>query len=63
MTWYAIQVGNDYASDYGSTIKRKAFQMAKKEAHKNPESEVRICVCKTNDDFCDKEIIIQHGNK
>ena len=27
--FYAVQVGNDYSSDIGSTIKREALRMAK----------------------------------
>lgn len=52
--WYAVQVGSNYASDNGSTVKREALRMARQEA-KKPENdglEVRIAVCSTDDDYC-----------
>ncbi len=59
--WYAIQIGNDFSSDYGSTVKREALAMARREARKHPAEEVRIAVCTTDSDFCTEEIIIQAG--
>ena len=38
--FYAVQIGNDYSSDIGSTIKRDALRMAKQEARRNPGKEV-----------------------
>lgn len=61
--WYAVQVGSDYTSDYGSTAKREALRMAREEA-KKPENnglEVRIAVCSTEDDYCHDEIIVREG--
>lgn len=61
--WYAVQVGSDYTSDYGSAVKREALRMARKEA-KKPENnglEVRIAVCSTDDDYCQDEIIVREG--
>lgn len=61
--WYAVQVGDDYASDYGSTVKREALRMARQEA-KKPENdgiEVRIAVCSTDDDYCREVIVIREG--
>lgn len=57
--FYAVQVGTDYSCDNGSTNKRKAFAMARREARENPGEEVRIAYCMTDDDFCDEEVIIQ----
>lgn len=61
--WYAVQVGSDYASDYGSTVKREALRMARKEA-KKPENdglEVRIAVCSTDNDYCREVIVVRDG--
>ena len=61
--WYAVQVGSDYTSDYGSTVKREALRMARNEA-KKPENnglEVRIAVCSVDDDYCQDEIIVREG--
>ena len=63
--WYAVQVGNDYTSDYGSTVKREALRMARQEA-KKPENdglEIRIAVCSTDDDYCQDEIIVRDGSR
>ena len=59
--FYAVQHGKDYSCDYGSTIKREALKMAKALAKEYPKEEIRIAICTTNDDFCEKEIIIQSG--
>ena len=61
--WYAVQVGDDYVSDYGSTVKREALRMARQEA-KKPENdglEVRIAVCSTDDDYCREVIVVREG--
>lgn len=61
--WYAVQVGSDYTSDYGSTVKREALRMAREEA-KKPENnglEVRIAVCSADDDYCHDVIIVREG--
>ena len=63
--WYAVQVGSNYASDNGSTVKREALRMARQEA-KKPENdglEVRIAVCTTDDDYCQDEIIVREGTR
>ncbi len=62
--WYAVQTGDEYACDNGSTIKRKAVVMAHAEARNHPCKEVRIVLCRTDpdDDFCEGVIIIQEGN-
>lgn len=59
--WYAVQIGGDFGSDYGSTRKRDALKMAHAEARKNPDEEVRIAICSMDSDFCTEEIIIQEG--
>ena len=59
--FYAVQVGNDYACDNGSTNKREAVRMARQEARENPGKEVRIAVCTVDDDFVTSEIIVQEA--
>ncbi len=59
--WYAVQIGDDFSSDYGNTRKRDALKMAHAEARKHPDKEVRIAICSTDSDFCTGEIIIQEG--
>lgn len=60
-TFYAVQHGNDYSSDYGSTVKRKAYTMARELGREYPQDEIRISVCTIDDDFCTREIIIREG--
>ena len=60
--FYAVQHGNNYSSDYGSTNKREAMRMARELAEEFPKEEIRISICTTNNDFCMKEIIIQKAN-
>lgn len=45
--FYAVQVGDDYSQDYGSTRKRNAIVMAHAEMRspRNNGKEVRIAVC------------------
>lgn len=57
--FYAVQVGDDYSSDYGSTVKREALRMARAEAKENPLQQVRVVVL-VQDEF-DSEIIVQNG--
>lgn len=59
--FYAVQHGNDYSSDYGSTNKRKAYSMAHALEREYPQDEIRISVCSIDDDFCTREIIIRSG--
>ena len=61
--YYAVQIGNDYSSDWGSTRKREAIVMAHQAARENPGKEIRISICTTDDDFCDREIIIRDGSR
>lgn len=61
--FYAVQHGNDFASDYGSNVKREAMKMARELGKDFPEEEIRICVCREDDDFCEEEIIVREGNR
>lgn len=61
--WYAVQVGNDTATDNGSTRKREALAMARREAKANPKERVKLCVCTNDDDFCLDEIVVQEGRR
>ena len=61
-TYYAVQVGGDPACDnWGSTRKREAMTMARREARENPGVLVQICVCTTDDDYCTDLITVQDG--
>lgn len=59
--FYAVQHGSDYSSDYGSTVKRKAYTMAHELGREYPRDEIRISVCTIDDDYCTREIIIREG--
>ena len=61
--FYAVQIGNDYSSDWGSTRKREAIVMAHQAARENPGKEIRISICTTDDDFCERQIIIREGSR
>lgn len=61
--FYAVQVGSDFSSDWGSTRKREAIVMAHQAARENPGKEIRISVCTTDDDFCEREIVIREGSR
>lgn len=59
--YYAVQVGDYYGSEEGSTVKREAMRMARKVAKENPGYEVRIALCTVDDDFVDDVIYVQRG--
>ena len=61
--FYAVQIGNDYSSDWGSTRKRDAIVMAHQAARENPGKEIRISICTTDDDYCEREIVIRDGSR
>lgn len=61
--FYAVQVGDDFSTDTGSTVKRQALRMARSAARKFPGLEVRLCLCTVDDDFCEGELIIQEGRR
>lgn len=56
--FYAVQHGDDYSSDNGSENKQEALAIAADFHEWFPDEEIRISVCKTDDDYCLKEIIV-----
>ena len=61
--WYAVQHGDDFASDNGTTVKREAYKLAR-QAHKDyPGEEIRIVLCRVDDDFAEDEIIVYEGSR
>ena len=61
--FYAVQIGSDFSSDWGSTRKHEAIVMAHRAARENPGKEIRISVCREDDDYCEREIIIREGSR
>lgn len=63
--FYAIQIGDNYECDYGSTVKREAIKMANaaKRDHDNDGMEIRIAVCSVDSDFVAEEIIVREGDR
>ena len=59
--WYAVQHGDNFECDNGSTVKRKAMQRARQMHRDYPGEEIRICLCREDDDFCEGEIIVFNG--
>ena len=57
-TWYAVQHGDNYESDFGSTVKREAMKLARQLHKEYPDEEIRIAICTTDSDFCEGEIIV-----
>ena len=61
--WYAVQHGDNFDTDNGSTVKREAMKLAR-ELHKDyPDEEIRICYCREDDDYCEREEIIYEGRR
>lgn len=61
--FYAVQHGDNFEWDEGSTVKREAVKMAnqmKRDKDYDGE-EIRIAVI--DDDFCTEEIIIRDGKR
>lgn len=59
--FYAVQCGENYDCSYGSTVKRESMKMARALA-RDPwydGEEIRICLCSTEDNYCDGVIIIR----
>lgn len=56
--FYAVQHGENYECDFGSTVKREAYKMARELHRSHPGEEIRICLCREDNDFCEKEIIV-----
>lgn len=59
--YYAVQVGDNFFDDVGSTRKREAFQIARREARENPGMEVRVVTMTVDDNFALDETIVQEG--
>ena len=60
-TWYAVQHGDNFESDFGSTVKREAYKMARALHKEYPNEEIRLALCTTESDFCEDEIIVYNG--
>lgn len=61
--FYAVQHGDEFSSDVGSTVKREAYRMAREMHNDCPGEEIRICVCREDDDYCEDEIIVYPGKR
>lgn len=61
--WYAVQHGNNFDSDCGSTVKRDALRIANRKHRDYPGEEIRICICRVDNDFCKEELIIFPGTR
>lgn len=61
--WYAVQHGDNYEWDNGSSIKREAIKMANviKRNHEFDGKEIRIAIIEN--DTCVDEIIIREGTR
>lgn len=62
-TFYAVQHGDYFASDIGSTRKREAYQTARAFHKEYADEEIRISICTLDDDFCRKEIVLFEGTR
>lgn len=61
--FYAVQYGDNFDWDFGSTVKREAIKMANA-IKRNPDydgMEIRIAVIE--DYYCSDEIIIREGSR
>lgn len=61
--FYAVQHGDNFESDNGSTVKREAMKIARQMHKDYPGEEIRICLCREDDDFCEGEIIVFDGKR
>ena len=61
--WYAVQHGNNFESDRGSSVKREAMKIARQMHKDYPGEEIRICLCREDNDFCEGEIIVFEGKR
>lgn len=59
--YYAVQVGDYFFDDIGSTRKREAFRIARREARENPGMEVRVVTRTVDDDFTLDVTLVQEG--
>ena len=62
-TWYAVQHGDNFERDFGSTVKREAYKMERALHKEYPNEEIRIALCTTESDFCEGEIIVYDGTR
>lgn len=62
-TWYAVQHGNNFESDFGSTVNHEAYKMARALHKEYPNEEIRIALCTIESDFCEGEIIVYNGTR
>ena len=63
-TFYAVQHGDEFSCDLGgSEVYREALAVAEDFHSWYPGEEIRMCVCKTDDDFCQKEIVVYEGTR
>lgn len=60
--FYAVQCGDDFQSDHGSTVWREARKMATSFHRENPGFEVRIVTCRVDDDYAEDVEVIYYGN-
>ena len=63
--FYAVQHGDNFDCDYGSTVKREAIKMANalKRDHYYDGEEIRIAVVSCDSDYCTGEIIVRNGSR
>ena len=61
--FYAVQHGGDFDCGTGSTVKREAMKIARKLHKWHPGEEIRLCLCREDDDYCEGEIIVFHGKR
>lgn len=61
--FYAVQHGDSFESDFGSTVKREAIKMANQMHREYPGEEIRLCLCREDDDYCEGEIILHAGTR
>lgn len=63
--FYAVQHGDNFDWDYGSTVKGEAVKMANSMKH-DPDykgEEIRIAVIDCESNVCDEEIVIREGTR
>ena len=56
--FYAVQHGDNYDCGDGSTVKREAMKMAREMHRDYPGEEIRICLCREDDDYCEGIITV-----
>ena len=61
--YYAVQHGDYFFDDFGSTVKREAYKIARQMHKDYPGEEIRIAIRTVDDDFCVGEIIVFDGKR